>query len=255
VLRRFTHAFVRFDAAILAAILTTSAYAAGGPPLVTDDPDTPGSGNWEINTAVIGAQSHHHWDLAAPDLDINYGWGEHVQLKVDLNWASAEAADGRRMSGLGATDFGVKWRFVDQDKSGFALSIYPQLLMNLASSSAARVLTTEDREFLLPAQVSTVYGAFQFDAEVGRNFVQRGPDAWVGGVIVAHPCGPGLECGLELHGVLIQRQFEPLVNLGVHWQIVEHLILLAAIGRDIGSAAEGGQTFLFYFGFQVLRQS
>jgi hypothetical protein len=255
VLRRFTNTFVRFDAAILAAILTTSAYAAGGPPLVTDDPDTPGNGNWEINTAVIGAQSRHHWDLAAPDLDINYGWGQHVQLKVDLNWASAEAADGRRMSGLGATDFGVKWRLVDQDKSGFALSIYPQLLMNLAPSSATRGLTNEGREFFLPAEISTTHGTFQFDAELGRNFVQGGPDAWVGGVIVAHPCGPKLECGLELHGVLIERQLDPLVNLGVHWRIVEHLILLAAVGRDIGSGAGGGQSFIFYFGFQVLRES
>jgi hypothetical protein len=144
---------------------------------------------------------------------------------------------------------------VDQDKSGFALSIYPQLLLNLVPSSATRGLTTEGREFYLPAEYSTEHGEFQFDAELGRNFVQGGPDAWVGGAIVAHPCGPNLECGLELHGVLTERQLDPLVNLGLHWQIVRHLILLASIGRDIGSGAEGGQVFLFYFGFQVLRES
>jgi hypothetical protein len=103
--------------------------------------------------AAIGAQRHHDWDLAAPDLDINYGWGGHVQLKVDLNWASAEAAGGKRRSGLGATDFGVKWRIVDQEKSGFALSIYPQLLTNLAPSSVARGLTAEGREFFLPVEI------------------------------------------------------------------------------------------------------
>jgi hypothetical protein len=255
VLRRFAHAFVCFVAAILVESLTASASAAGGPPFVSDDPDTPGSGNWEINTAVIGAQSHHHWDLAAPDFDINYGWGEHVQLKLDLNWASAESADGRRMSGLGAADVGVKWRFVDQEKSGFALSIYPQLLMNLASSSAARGLTSEYRQFLLPAEVSTVYGGFEFDAEAGRNFVQGGPDAWVAGMIAAHACGPKLECGLELHGELIERQLELLVNLGVHWEMTKHVILLASFGRDISSSAVGGQPFLFYFGVQFLRES
>lgn len=94
---------------------------------------------------------------------------------------------------FGATDFGVKWRLVDQDKSGFALSVYPQLLTNLLPSSAARGLTTDDREFFLPAEFSTEYGEFQFDAELGRNFVQRGPDAWIGGVIVAHTCAPALE--------------------------------------------------------------
>jgi len=252
--RGFTRRFVQFDAAILAAILAASAYAQGGPPFVTDDPGTPGNGTWEVNAAVIGAQSHRHWDLAAPDLDINYGLGEQVELNVDLNWASAEAAGGRRMSGLGAADVGVKWRFVEQDKSGFALSVYPQMLMNLSSSSAARGLTTEGREFLLPAQISTVYGAFEFDAEAGRNLVQGGSDAWVAGVIVAHACGPNLECGLELHGELIEHQLDPLVNLGVHWGMTEHVVLLASFGRDLGSGGVDGQSFLFYFGIQYLRK-
>jgi hypothetical protein len=255
VLQTFGYGFARMGAAMLAAILAVPAQAQGGPPLVTDDPDTPGNGNWEINAAIIAAKHQQHWDLAAPDLDINYGWGEHVQLKVDLNWASADSDQGRRMSGLGATDFGVKWRFMDQDKFGFALSVYPQLLTNFSPSSAARGLTTDNREFFLPAEMSTEFGEFKFDAEVGRNFIQRGPDAWLAGVIVAHVCGPNLECGFELHGVLIERQLEPLLNFGVHWQIVKHVILLAAAGREFGSGAENSQGFLFYFGFQLLSES
>jgi hypothetical protein len=251
----FAYAFARMGAALLAAILAVSAHAQGGPPLVTDDPDTPGNGNWEVNAAIIGAQHRQRWDLAAPDLDINYGWGEHVQLKVDLNWASAESDRGRRMSGLGATDFGVKWRLLDQDKSGFALSVYPQLLMNLSPSSSARGLTTDNSELFLPAEMSTVFGKFTLDTEVGRNFVQRESGAWIAGVIVAHPCGPDLQCGFELHGVLIERQLDPLVNFGVHWQFAKHVILLAALGRDFGSGAESGRGFLFYFGFQLLRES
>jgi hypothetical protein len=132
-------------------------------------------------------------DLAAPDLDINYGWGEHVQLKVDLNWATADSEQGRRMTGFGATDVGVKWRFLDQEKSGIAMSVYPQLLTNLSPSSAARGLTSNNREFLLPVEIATDLGEFKLDAEAGRNFVQRMPDAWVAGVIVAHACGPNLE--------------------------------------------------------------
>jgi hypothetical protein len=251
----FGYGIARMGAATLATILTASAHAQGGPPLVTDDPDTPGNGNWEINAAIIGEKHQQRWDLAAPDLDINYGWGEHVQLKVDLNWATADSEQGRRMSGFGATDFGVKWRLVDQDKSGFALSVYPQLLTNLLPSSAARGLTTDDREFFLPAEFSTEYGAFQFDAEVGRNFVQRGPDAWIGGVIVAHRCAPALECGVELHGTLIGSQIEPLANFGLHWTIAKHLVVLASAGREFGSNFNDHQSFLFYFGIQFQKES
>ena len=39
---------------VLAMALDPAAlYAQGGPPMLTDDPDTPGSGNWEINLAYI----------------------------------------------------------------------------------------------------------------------------------------------------------------------------------------------------------
>ena len=127
--------------------------------------------------------------------------------------------------------------------------------MNLAPSSVARGMTTEGRQFFLPAEISTAYGEFKFDAEMGRNFVQRGQDEWLGGAIVAHACGPTLECGLELHGALIERQFEPLVNFGLHWQIAKCVILLAAAGREFASSADGRQDFLFYFGFQLLRES
>jgi hypothetical protein len=242
-------------AIMLSGFLGTAVRAQGGPPYITDDPETPGANNWEINTAVIGARSHQHWDLAAPDLDINYGWGEHAQLKLDVNWASALASDGRLIAGFGATDFGVKWRLVDQDKSGFALSVYPQILTNLLPSSAARGLTTDDREFFLPAEFSTEYGEFQFDAELGRNFVQRGPDAWIGGVIVAHTCAPALECGVELHATLIGSQIEPLANIGVHWTIAKHLVVLAAAGREFGSNFNDQQSFLFYFGIEFLKES
>lgn len=69
-------------AIMLSGFLGAAVRAQGGPPFITDDPDTPGANNWEINTAVIGARSHQHWDLAAPDLDINYGWGERLALRI-----------------------------------------------------------------------------------------------------------------------------------------------------------------------------
>jgi hypothetical protein len=253
--RRFTYAFVRLAAVIVAAILGMSAHAQGGPPYVTDDPDTPGNGNWEINAAATGAQNHQGWNLAAPDLDINYGWGEHLQLKVDVNWASVQTAAGQRISGLGATDFGVKWRLVDQDRSGFSLSIYPQLSTVLAPSSAARGVIDDDRALFAPVEIATEYGAFRLTAELGPNFVEHGPDAWLAGIIVVHPCGPSLECGVELHGTLIDHQLVPLVNFGVRWRMTKHAILLVAAGREFGSDGEDVDGFVFYLGIQLLKES
>jgi hypothetical protein len=69
----------------------------------------------------------------------------------------------------------VKWRLVDQDKSGFALSVYPQLLTNLLPSSAARGLTTDDREFFLPAEFSTKYGHFNSMPNSAATLYSVGP--------------------------------------------------------------------------------
>ncbi|MFT3792165.1 MAG: hypothetical protein QM741_14065 [Rudaea sp.] len=49
---------------VLFAIAKLAA-AQGGPPLVTDDPGTPGNGKWEINLASIGSKTFRRWDIEA----------------------------------------------------------------------------------------------------------------------------------------------------------------------------------------------
>ena len=39
--------------------------AQGGPPLVTDDPETPGDGHWEVNLAATGDHTSGRWQIAA----------------------------------------------------------------------------------------------------------------------------------------------------------------------------------------------
>jgi len=63
------------------ACLLRAANAYGGPPLLTDDPDTPGPNHWEINVATTSENAAHEWEFGTPLLDINYGVGDHIQLK------------------------------------------------------------------------------------------------------------------------------------------------------------------------------
>jgi len=46
--------------------------AQGGPPFITDDPGTPGDGNWETNVACITERHPDERIFNAPILDINY---------------------------------------------------------------------------------------------------------------------------------------------------------------------------------------
>jgi hypothetical protein len=225
---------------------------AGGPPLITDDPETPGDGNWEINFATITARTARGHEITAPDLDINYGWGERIQLKADFSWLVVHPSGQSTKSGLNISDFGVKWRFVDQENAGFSLSIYPQLAINLSPSSTRRGLTDPGRELFLPLEGATKIGSFELGAEIGRNLIENAPDEWLGGFVIAHACGQKLECVAEIHGTAAEH-FQTLVNFGVHWELGDALVLLAAAGRDIGPRGDDRQEFSCYFGLQVLR--
>src|SRR5438105_14081064 len=96
-----------FVFAVCVAALPRQAVAQGGPPLVTDDPETPGNGHWEINLAATGAHTSGQWDIAAPDVDINYGWGEHVQMKLDVPWLFVHETDQPWKSSPADTDLGI----------------------------------------------------------------------------------------------------------------------------------------------------
>src|SRR5207248_738988 len=49
---------------------STRAFAQGGPPLITDDPDTPGPGYWEINVAAERDSQGTERRSETPRLDV-----------------------------------------------------------------------------------------------------------------------------------------------------------------------------------------
>src|SRR5271167_3975473 len=75
---------------LLMAALSGNAHAQGGPPFRTDDPETPGNKHWEINFGWIGDRNPAAGAYQVPDLDINYGLGNRVQLKYELPIAIEE---------------------------------------------------------------------------------------------------------------------------------------------------------------------
>src|SRR3979411_1539856 len=68
------------------SFLYQESYSQGGPPMITDDSDTPGDGNWECNFATSFEGSKNNFLLAFPMLDINYGLGDRIQLKIEMPW-------------------------------------------------------------------------------------------------------------------------------------------------------------------------
>jgi hypothetical protein len=234
-------------------ISAAGAFAQGGPPLVTDDPETPGNNHWEVNLATVGQHMSAGWEIDAPDADINYGLGDNIQLKLDVPWVFAQESPQGWKSGVGTTQAGIKWRFVDIDDAGFSMSTYPQFSWNPVSASVDRGIAAAGRQVLLPVELATVVNEFDLDGEVGRNFVQRGQNQWVAGVVVGHSCGESVECLGEVHVTSAPHDSQTLVNLGIHWKLNESLVLLASIGREFGPSTDDQVRLRFYVGLQVLR--
>ena len=239
--------------ALVAAGLCAAAtvHAQGGPPMVTDDPATPGDGHWEINVGSIGSRGSGGWLIAVADADINYGWGDRIQLKFDTPWNIAQG-NGDWTNGLGTSLLGLKWRFLDDD-AGWNLSTYPQVGFNLDSSSVGRGVASPGRSLFLPLEAARHLGPVDIDLELGRSLVQQGQNEWVAGAIVAHTFAEGREAMFEARVRVSPAATVTLANAGARWRLSETATLLVSAGREFGPAAADPARCIYYLGVQFQR--
>jgi len=228
----------------------TISLVEAGPPFVTDDPEPPSPGGWEINVPFIFERTAGKTEMDAPLLDLNYGLPE-VQLKLEFPVKIAE--DDKTGTSIGAGDLllGVKWRFLNNEQAQFQLGTYPQLL--LPTGDRARGLGQGQPAFVLPlvAQKSwdkwTVYGNVGFwwqTAAEERNY-------FYAGAVLEREINERLTLGVELFGNSPKERgsrSEVAFNVGGSWKLNDHVNLLFAGGRDV----VGDTNAMAYVGLQIL---
>jgi hypothetical protein len=211
----------------------------GGPPLITDDPGTPGNGRWEVNVALTTEQTRTERVLELPLLDINYGLGDQIQLKYEGPLLVVDEQDAGPRGTLSNSLVGVKWRFLDEDKHGVSMSVYPQVEFNNPGSNADdKGLVEDGTQVLIPFQIARNFGPVAVNVEVGYNFIQYGDDQWKYGVAVGYSPSNRLELLGEV-ATLIDQDFhrpDPILNLGARYELDENMTLLFSIGRSLRSS-------------------
>jgi len=229
-------------------------HAAAGPPLITDDPDTPGDGRWEVNLALTLEQNRDERTFEAPLLDINYGFGERTQLKFEVPRIVLDERDNGTKSGLGNSEIGVKYRFLDEDRHGLAMSFYPQLEFNNPTSSDERGLVDKGIRFKLPFQVARSVGPFESYVELGYEITETGEDEWLYGIAMGYPVDDRLELLAEVAGTAVRDldHDELVFNIGAKVDINNNLNLLLSGGRSFRESSSGEPELLGYFGLQLL---
>jgi len=232
-------------------------YAQGGPPLLTDDPGTPGNGHWEINIAATvdaapGRSAPAGYTFETPIIDLNYGWGPRIQLKLEWPWlerAGAEVA----ASGPGNPLAGVKWRPIGMGEGdGLSVSTYPQIALRSTDRAVAQGLAEPAGALLLPIEVREGIGRTVLDGEAGYRFGARDERAVVYGAIVGETVSARVELLAEVHDELAISPSDS-ANGGTHnltaVSFVQRHTVIANVGARVGLSAH--ETLLLSVGHGV----
>jgi hypothetical protein len=238
-------------AALFAICLPAPAWAQGGPPLLTDDPDTPGPGYWEINLSAYLEKRLHSYTIETPRVDANLGVGKRIQLKFEVPWVRGKE-EGSIRTGAGNAVAGVKYRFIGQEGTMIAWSVYPQLELNTTHASVTKGLVEDGRRLLLPTELTLEIFHVEINGELGRRFVEHGENSWIFGVSTEGHVGRRLEMLAELHGERpTGGSTEWIVNVGARQKLTGQTILLLSAGRGLTGPADERPRLLLYTGLQL----
>jgi hypothetical protein len=248
---------MRYAAALVGAIFflpAPPARAQGGPPYYTNDPGTPGNRNWEINLGYMPFLYNASSITHTPDVDINYGVGDRIQLTYENAWLRVRDGAAAAKYGAGQDQLGVKWRFYDDEKKGLGISIFPQLSINNPDHSVQRGITPPGASLILPMEFTKKLGPIDVNWEVGYNVVHLGPNGYITGLAVGHDVTKKLEVDAEFYGLGTFRQTnnQDTLDAGLRYKIHPPFILLLMAGRSAVSARNGQPFFVGYFGVQFL---
>jgi hypothetical protein len=228
--------------------------ARGGPPLLTDDPDTPGPNHWEINIAMTSEDVAEQWEFETPLLDMNYGVGEHIQLKYQVPLALYVPKQSGARVGMGNSLAGVKWRFIDQTNwSWLEVSTYPQFEFIYPESSVRRVMADDGNNVLLPIEVEHKFEKLTIYAEGGYVLNEERPSEAFYGVAGEYEFSEKFSLMGEFYGGF-GRDFQEnglTFNIGFRRALTEHVALIGSAGRAISGPAVAAPVFQSYLGLQL----
>ncbi|MBS0393519.1 MAG: hypothetical protein JSR54_02780 [Proteobacteria bacterium] len=238
-------------AALLA--LPVLARAQAGPPFLTNDPGTPGHGNWEINLAaqVDGVAAARLVQL--PQVDANLGIGDRIQLTLEMPYV-LRSGDGATRGAWGNANPGIKWRFLDEGEDGWRASLFPQYETGASRVALTRGIADDGHRWLLPVEVARTLGPLELDVEVGCYCVGRGPREQVAGVLANRPVSARLEFAAEVYHdrVAGQGAGATTLNAGGRYKFTPALIGLFMAGHRIGGGPPDAPDYVAYVGIQVL---
>jgi hypothetical protein len=239
---------------MICALAVHAARGQGGPPMITDDPGTPGSGHWEINIATTLERRPHEQSWGLPALDLNYGLGERIQLTLQTSFVVLKRSDHGPIGGMGNVEAAVKWRFLDEETNGFSVSTFPRIIFSVLHSSVRRGLADDGTRVQCPVQVARKFGHVGLDFEFGPVLSSIGRSEWLYGIVGGTDVSKTTELMAELQGTARTSFTRDVltVNVGIRRKLTDQAILIASLGHEVRTPADQPLAFIGYCGVQLL---
>jgi hypothetical protein len=238
---------ILFGGCLLSALVLN---AQGGPPMQTDDPGTPGNKAWEINVGITTERRAVEREFEMPVLDVNYGWGDRIQLNYEIPYVVSGADNTLTRSGLGNSSIAVKWRFFENEKLGFLLSTYPRLEVNNPTNSVRRGLAERGPQFLLPIEVVKKVGPIDVNGEVGHWFTQETHGLWIAGLAAGRQMTTRWELLGEVYSIRGSSEArEATFGIGSRLKLNSAMLLIVMAGRGFDGGINQPH-FIGYGGIQ-----
>ena len=236
--------------AVLAMLCSRPVAAQGGPPLITDDPGTPGPGRTELNVSAQAERDVSGTVYDAPRLDANVGVGHRLQLKLEVPYRVATAPAQPNETGVGNASIGVKWRFAETGSVG--VSTFPQFTFGRSASAQDQGIAESDAEFLIPLEVAWIAGPVALNADMGYQNA-AGAEEIIYGLALARGIPPSAELLGECHGsgdIDLTHQ-GVLCGLGFRWKLEQAASLMGAFAVAVAGSAEDRPDHRAYGGVQL----
>jgi hypothetical protein len=231
--------------------ITNCAHA--GPPFITDDPEPVDYGHYEFYVASQQVLTEDGRVGTLPQLEFNYGAAPDLQLHIIVPYAFNSPADAPTRRGIGDTELGMKYRFLQETDTQAMVGIFPLVITD--TGNAQRGLGNGGTQVFLPLWVQKKWGDWQSyggggywinDAPNTKNHwfvgwqLQRDlSDQWTLGAEIFHDTG-------QIQGQGSSTGF----NVGGNYNLDAHHHLLFSVGKGLTNS-ERTNRFSSYVAYQL----
>ncbi len=228
------------------------------PPLVIDDPSTPGCNNWEINVLVDADLTHSDQSWELPLFDVNYGFGDNIELTFEAPNSKTYSAESSP-SGFTHSKTGIKIEFYENPDTSEEMAFYPQVDFTVLSSNPQQNLdqptgSIYSLPFLYSRKVGeNSHGDVSLNANIGYNISTRSDtqDSLSAELALGAPLSNHLALMAELtteQAVVSDNQGtrdqQTGFNVGIMHKAFKWLLWYGSVGKSLYSSDQKDHTFV-----------